>query len=306
MLTAAAAQFATPIRAGILDVSRSNLRISREVLRLEEWVPPWDPKVVEAVDLYWVALIGSLIAIVWLRSRVSTRDRCLLVVMTAMSLYAARFIIFWAVALVPFWAQVVERTFPIGMFAWARGRGRVHGAAGRSMIGLAAGLAIVLGVHPARFRPIVHPEIPLDGVRALRDQLSRISTDLQRLYLGRPAAFSTVFRAGKSPWTAGFISSPIRRSGSAIDDASAGRIAVDELERRHRPDAFFLFPPRNRPLIKRLSLLPALASSVTADRPAWRMFLNDERPGRLPLAHLTAAARVGRDSLVLDGQSVLI
>ena len=48
------------------------------------------------------------------------RDRCLLIVMTGMSLYAVRFIIFWAVALVPFWAQAVERAFPSGMFAWAR------------------------------------------------------------------------------------------------------------------------------------------------------------------------------------------
>ena len=59
-LITAAAQFATPIGVGILEVARSNLRIGRDVMRLEEWVPPWDPKVIEAVDVYWVVLLGSV------------------------------------------------------------------------------------------------------------------------------------------------------------------------------------------------------------------------------------------------------
>jgi hypothetical protein len=156
---AATAQLATPLRAGIFDVSRSNLRVSRDVLGLPEWAPPWDPIVVETVNLYWMALAGSLIAIIVVRGRVSVRDGCLFVVMTIMSLYAARFIIFWAVASVPIWASAVERICPIGMFVWARGHPERSFRAGRSMIGLAMGAAIAIGAHPARFGSISRPAI---------------------------------------------------------------------------------------------------------------------------------------------------
>ena len=121
LLLAIFAQFLTPLGAGVFAVAQDNLQISRDVLHLAEWGPPWDSKVAAAVSPYWIALLGSLIAIVWLWRQLPPSDRALFIVMTILSLYAARFIIFWAVALVPFWAQVVEPIIPTGMFAWARG-----------------------------------------------------------------------------------------------------------------------------------------------------------------------------------------
>ena len=56
----------------------------------------------------------------------------LFIFMTILSFYAARFIIFWAIASVPFWAVVVERLMPMGMFAWC-------GDARRSRFGPADG-----------------------------------------------------------------------------------------------------------------------------------------------------------------------
>ena len=124
LLSRMALQFATPLGFHIFDVSRDNLRISRDVLRIPEWLPPWDSAIaLEAVYFYWMTLLGSSVAIVWFWNRLSLRDRLLFFVMTVLSLYAARFIIFWAVASVPLWAELSSGSFRVGMFAWARGRG---------------------------------------------------------------------------------------------------------------------------------------------------------------------------------------
>ena len=250
-----ALQFATPEGRHILAVSRNNVLISREVLRVGEWLSPWDPKVVQAVSSFWVVLLGSLIAMVWFRTRVSWRDRGLFIVMTILSLYATRFIIFWAVALVPFWAEIVEQLVPAGAFTWARGRGEQTGRSGRSLVGLFGGAAIVFGVLPERFLPILEPGIPVDGVQALRAHLpgaARIYNDYiwaGPLILGGPRGWRVAvdgrlyFFPDPAEWR-------------SIEDASAGRISVEELERRHRPDAFFLYPFLNESLIRNLSSCP--------------------------------------------------
>jgi hypothetical protein len=252
---AGAAQLATPIGARVLDVSLANVRISRDVLRIDEWLPPWDPTVIKTVDLYWLALVGSLVGFVWLRRPISARDRALLIVMTLLSMYAARFIIFWAVALVPFWAEVIEHTLPSGMFAWARGPEGRPARAGRSILWLGAALVIVVGVHPARFQPIFDPAVPLDGVKALRTELPGAARIYGDYFWGGPLILD-----GSPGWRVAvdgrlyFFPDPAE--WRSIADASAGRISLDEVELRHRPDAFFLYPPRNQALIQSLSSCP--------------------------------------------------
>jgi hypothetical protein len=253
---AAIAQVATPLEAGIFEVSRANLTISRDVMGLAEWSHPWAPHVVHAVETYWVALVGSAIAMIRLRGRVSARDWSLVVVMTLLSLYAARFIIFWAVALIPFWSMAIEWLCPDRIFAWARQNEPTHPVrAGRAMVGLAAAATIVLGPHPARFQPIVDPDIPVEAVRALREQLpgeARIYNDY--IWAG------PLLLDGSPLWRVAvdgrlyFFPDPAL--WHAIDDASAGRVALDVIEQMHRPDAFFLFPPGNEPLIRLLTASP--------------------------------------------------
>jgi hypothetical protein len=252
-LLAMVSQFATPVGAGILEVARVNLRISRDILRVGEWLPPWDPAVLGAVVIYWVVLLGSVIAMFRLRERLSVRDRTMFIVMTILTLSAARFIVFWAVALVPLWAEMVEQLVPSGMFVWARRQGNVPVRAVRSMIGLTAGAAIVLGLHPAQFGPVLPPGIPLAGVRGLRVLLPGPA----RIYNARVWA-GPLLLDGAQEWHLAvdgrlyFFHDP--REWQAIEDASAGRISLDELERRHQPDAFFLYPAGDRRLIESLSL----------------------------------------------------
>ncbi len=66
-LLAFASQFATPLGRRILDVSVDNLRISREVLHIGEWLPPWHPLISpDAVRTYWIAafLLDSCVRLV--------------------------------------------------------------------------------------------------------------------------------------------------------------------------------------------------------------------------------------------------
>jgi hypothetical protein len=248
---AACAQFATPLHAGVLAVARINLRISRDVLHLGEWGPPWDPKVALAVSPYWIALFGSLVAVVWSGRRIAPRDRALVIVMSILSLYAARFIIFWAVALVPFWAQVVERILPPAVLSFVRGPAERSVRAGRSIFALLAGAAIVLAIDVAGFRPIVEPEIPLDGVRVLRAHIPAKA----RIYNDYVWAGPLILE-GSPGWRVAidgrlyFFSDPAE--WRSINDARTGRTSIDELEQKHHPDAFFLYRADATPLINAL------------------------------------------------------
>jgi hypothetical protein len=251
-LLAMLAQFATPVGCRILDVSRANVQISRDVLHLAEWMPPWDPIVREAVEVYWVVLPVSMIAIVWFWNRISTRDRILFMVMSAASLYAARFIVFWAVASIPLWARTIELVVPNSMFDWTRVREDRSVSTARSTFALIVGAAIVLGLHPARFLPIVHPEIPLDGVGVLRSELSsaaRIYND----YIWAGPLLLDGWRGWRVAVDGRLYFFDDKAQWRAIQDARAGRISLEELERSHHPDAFFLHNGPERALIDSLA-----------------------------------------------------
>jgi hypothetical protein len=255
-LLAFVSQFATPLGGRILDVSRDNLRISREVLHIGEWLPPWDPLIApDAVRTYWIALFCSLIAIAWFWRHVSVRDRALFVVMTLLSLYASRFIILWALALVPLWAELVERIVPSGMFVWARGREDHAARRVRSWIVLAVALLIVINLQWARSASIFRPEIADNGVRALRSELQGAA----RIYNNYGWAGPLILD-GSPEWRLAVDSRLyIFREPAewrVIEDARAGRISLDELEHRHHPDAFFLHPGTDRALIDRLLNCP--------------------------------------------------
>ena len=185
-LLAMASQFATPLGVRILDVSRDNLRISRDVLHNPEWVPPWDPAVAsDAVQLYWLALFARC-SRSYGSGACSCRDRAFFVVMTLLSLYASRFIILWAVTLVPLWAELVERLVPRNMFVWP-GLNDLPLGGVRSALLLSGVLLVVINLHPTRFGPIFRPEITDNGVRALRRTFAVGGADLQRLWMGRSA-----------------------------------------------------------------------------------------------------------------------
>jgi hypothetical protein len=255
-LLALALQFATPLGYQILEISQDNLRISRDVLRVPEWLHPWDPAIAfEAIFLYWIAFLGSLFAILWFRNRLSMRDKMLFLVMTGLSLFAARFVIFWAVASIPLWAELVERLIPRGMFEWARGGQDLPAWGDRSWMLPAFALAIVVGLHPANFRPIFRSEISRDGVRALRIALPGAARVFNHYRWAGPLILD-----GSPAWQLAVDGRLYLFKNTAewrfIEDANTGRISLDEVERIHHPDAFFLYPAESEALIRSLEQGP--------------------------------------------------
>ena len=257
---AACAQFATPLRADVLAVARSNLRIGRDVLHLAEWGPPWDPKVVAAVSPFWIAFVRIADCDrQGLRRQVAPRDRALLIVMSILSLYATRFIIFWAVALVPFWAQVVERIVPRDMFSsGARSTPSGLFRASRSIFGPARG-----SDHRAG-----HPSRPFQADCRARDSARRrqgsvgpppgLGKDLQRLRLGGPPDIGRVTRLADRRRRPALLLPRSRRM--AIDQRRPHRPNLDRRDRTNAsPRRVFPLPGRRDTAHQRVIIVPALA-----------------------------------------------
>jgi hypothetical protein len=255
-LLAFISQFATPLGVHILQVSRDNLRISRDVLHIGEWLPPWNPLIApESVRSYWIVLFGSFVAIIWFWRHVSYRDRALFFTMTALSLYASRFIALWALALVPLWAELAERIVPRDMFVWARHREDQAARGVRSWILPAAAMLIVINLQGVRIGSIFRPEINDNGIAVLRAEL-RVAARIYNTY----GWAGPLVLEGSPEWRISvdgrlyFYKDPAE--WNAIEDARAGRISLDELEHAHHPDAFFLYPGTDRALIDRLVKCP--------------------------------------------------
>ena len=248
-------QFATPLVAGVLDASVANLRISRDVVKVGEWLPPWDPSVFKAVAVYWLVLPVTLGASAYCWHRLSTRDRALLVAMTLLSFTAARFIIVWAVALVPLWVELVELIVPQRLFAWLREPVESRVPLVRSLIALAAVALVVIGLHPARFGSILKPGIPLDAIAVLR----ALVPGPARIYNARVWA-GPLLLEGDPQWRMAVdgrlynFTDPVE--WRSMEDARTGKTSVDEIERTHHPDAFFLYPAGDWALIENIASCP--------------------------------------------------
>ena len=246
------AQFATPLGGRIIDVSRVNVLISRDLLQLAEWMPPWDPSVRDAVELYWVALAGCSVAIVWFWHRIAARDRALFIALTVLSLYASRFIVFWVVALVPLWAHLIELLIPPGMFAWARGKqigplARAGRSSRFSWVPQWSWCCILRGSDRSsipRYRSPVCRRFA-SGYRQRHASTTTTS--------GRGHCSLTATADGRSRWTAACTSFATPRNGARSRMHGAGRVSLEELERNQHPDAFFLHKGPERALIESLT-----------------------------------------------------
>ena len=272
---AAVCQLATPMGTTVFEILRINVWISRDVLGVSEWAVPWDPRNSEAMVPFWIVLVLTSIAIIWRWKHLSIQNLALFVVLTPMPLYAVRFILFWAVGLIPLWAEIAEAIIPRGMFVWARDQKLSPTFTRRAIIGLASGLVLVLALHPARFRPILRPEIPTEGVEILRATLP----DSARIYDDYPWA-GPLLLDGSPGWRVSvdgrLYCFPNLAEWRTREDASKGRIPLEDLEQSHQPDAFVLDRIYSQPLIKSLSDCPRWRVCYTG--PACIAFVRNPSP----------------------------
>ena len=240
-------QFATPMGIGIVGMNRDNLTVARSWLRESEWLPPWDPAVDLAVVAYfWIAVGTTIVLFALARKRVSLRQLFTLGSMTLVALYATRFVLFWGVAMVPIWADWIDAIMPKDSFRWGH-----DPAPRRSSIAVLIGGVILIFLVPANLRSSIFDDrLPLDGIRQLKVALPR-----GRIYNFRQFGGPLIFE-GSPEWRVAIDGRLFVYTNSAdwreYGDAATGRVSLDDLVRRHRPDAFFLHPVLQKPLVDAL------------------------------------------------------
>lgn len=225
----------TPEGWGIFAVSAANAAASR-AMGVSEWLPLWDPVNRQvAVPILAVAMISG-----WLvrRSGRFAADELLpALALLALTFAGYRFVLFWAIAMVPVIARAVppgpEVRLPLTLRA------------------LPLTLAAVLGmVLPTRF----DPSLPLGPIARLRETGVK-GTIYAHFPWGGP-----LIDAGWPDWQVAYDGRYYRYTAAewqAYAAAGRGELALPRIEAEWHPAAFLLDPGWNAPLIAALRAQPA-------------------------------------------------
>ncbi|MCB0360895.1 MAG: hypothetical protein KDD44_14705, partial [Bdellovibrionales bacterium] len=112
LLTVSFAQLFTPLGFDVFSVTSINLRLSRELLGISEWLPPWNPLVAPAMTGFWFSAALGCVGLLLFARRISYDDRFLFLALTVQTMYASRLVIFWSVASVPLFVQMGRTVLP--------------------------------------------------------------------------------------------------------------------------------------------------------------------------------------------------
>lgn len=239
-------QWATPVGTDALTWTRKNWEVSRELLRVSEWLPPWHDDVLAAMYGFWMALAVTIVLAVLVGRRIELAEGAVALAMTALALSSARFTLFWSVALVPIWVRWVELARPANTFSWS-GEQPVSAHLGFAVFLLGL-LAVGAFAHFAGV-PRFAAEIPLRGVAELKERLPR-----GRVYNYREWSGPLIWTNSPNWQLAidGRLYLFTRDEWVNYQDIALGRVPLEEFERRHRPDALFLRPTFHRAFIEQL------------------------------------------------------
>jgi hypothetical protein len=235
----------TPLGWHIFDISTKNAQASREWLGITEWLPPWHESVRDAMLVFWIALILSVCLVINLRNKLRFIDVALFVSFTLLTLYAARFALFWAIIMVPIWASWIEQAKPVNLFSW---RGDLPISKWILAITLVIGITIVsFLVYTMRQAIIDQKTIPAQGIAFLKSVLAR-----GRIY-NYPVWGGPLIFAGYPQWHVtvdGRLYLYEKTFWIDYFKAAQGKIPLQELVKQHQPDAFFLHPRFHQQLIE--------------------------------------------------------
>jgi hypothetical protein len=252
-------QIATPDGVSIFQVSAVNADIARGFLGVTEWLPSWDKTVRGAMIVYWVALMISTILFIRLWRKTEGADIGIFVAMTGLSLMAARFALFWGVAMVPIWARWIEQLRPAHLFHWAdKGSVRkIHAFAIAT-----CGLVLTFSVPLLSGQPVFSRNVPVHAV----DESRRLLPKGCRIY-NYPESAGVLVLLGDHTWTVaidGRLYIYDRDEWREYVKEATGRVPLGILMEKRRPSAFFLHPVFHRGLI-----------SLLRGSPQWRETYSD-------------------------------
>lgn len=240
-LIAIVSSIATPDGMRLWSAAGDNTVISREILRISEWQPPWDAAVAEAMLGFWVAVLvtGAL----WLLVRRTPRLMPVWCVLLAATLYAARFGLFWGLVNAAVCAEllgkvrlrVLSRPAP----PWLK----------KAPVTFLTCLAAVSPLLLHSGDPI-SPQIPVRVFAELRDRLPKEARIYNYREWGGPLEYALYGNAK--------VAIDGRLYLYSADEwreyvrFAAGKMSVEELERRHSPDLLVLHAQFHAALIQQV------------------------------------------------------
>jgi hypothetical protein len=233
-LIGVAAIFATPDGMSIIATSATNAEISMAI-GATEWLPLWNSNnLIIAVPVVVVTLLaGRLVA---RQRRFDPVEMAIAIGLGLMTLAAYRFVVFWAVAMVPVIARAVaspvtrpERSEAVTVFA--------------SLLLVAVATPLVA---PTRFGEI----LPLAAVQVLRDQHLHGTVYNDLLFGG------VIIDTGYPDWRVAYDGRYYRYSREewrTDGDIKSGIVPLADVVRRWSPAAFVLDEGRDAPLAGELA-----------------------------------------------------
>lgn len=236
--------FATPTGWHIFEISARNSELAR-FIGIEEWLPMWNRRTfpMSPVALIVMGMILLVGVRAWRVVRFEELLICSVFLMASLLIY--RMTLFWALAMIPISARWIQEAWPKGFFAistepWSRRRALL------CFIGLAMAFGVlteILGI------PKIDPTIPIDGVQIMQRLGVRGTIYNYREWSGplisacypecQVTIDGRIYLYPKEEWV-------------AYEQAARGELSIEDIEKRYRPDAFFLRPSYDAPLMKLL------------------------------------------------------
>ena len=244
-------QLLTPLGTAIFQLGAANVAVSKNLLHVTEWLPPWDIRVRDAMYGFWFSIGVSLLSLLVLRGRSGLRECCECICYSLIALFAARFALFYAIALIPVWSIWFERSLSAKWFAWKPQRPFQFDTL--TAIAFAFVAVLACSIPLAASFPKVDPSIPLDGIAFLREHLPEGRVFNYREW-GGPLEL-----LGNPQWQVhidGRLYLYTKEDWRSYALAADGKIPIEDLERDFKPDAFFLHDSFHRNLKALLFIRP--------------------------------------------------
>jgi hypothetical protein len=163
ILTVPIAFFCTPDGASLLSISTTNTEISKNLLAISEWMPPWHYSVYSAMAGFWTILgVTFALGILAYRRKIGIDPipALLSLLFLIPTLYSARFAVFWGFVNAPLFGELVS-----ALWAGSLGRSSTSTAHPRT---LALGAAALVGCAVIFPGPLLPSSSPLAAFRAIK------------------------------------------------------------------------------------------------------------------------------------------
>ncbi len=274
VLFLSAAQFAGPEGWRIIATARANLNISRYVLHIWEWQPPWDISAIKYIYLYWLALLITVLSISRINPGmfalgkdslvkfIGANNLVFIIPYTALTLYAARFAPFWAIVMIPFWISFFEQLRP----RWLVSSPSSSKASANLCIRVTAA-SISLILFSVIFSPssekILQAGIPLSAIEFLKKKVPA-----GRIYNDRDWGGALMFY-GYPQWQVtidGRLYLYSEQEWREYYQAALGQLDLEELVNKHQPQAFFVHKGFHEGLVRLLDHSPAWEEAFSQDQ----------------------------------------